>query len=78
MLQTPGPLTTTGPTGAKAWTHGCCLTAAVTSHRCTGLVGGKDGNKREERKHEVGGKGKGKRLVWVRDREDERNCEAAQ
>ena len=48
MLQTctskggaaPGPLPTaaTGcPTGAEAWTHGCCLTAVVTSHCCTGL-----------------------------------------
>lgn len=37
---TPGTLTTTatsGPTGAKAGAHTCCLTAVVTSHCCTGL-----------------------------------------
>lgn len=73
MLQTctgeggaaPGPLTTAatgGPIGAKAWTHGCCLTAVVSSHRCTGLFGRKDGNEMGkgigERKQEVGEEGK--------------------
>lgn len=49
MLQTSGPLTTTataGPTGAKAGTH-YWLTAAVTSDRCTGLVGRKGKGKME-------------------------------
>ncbi len=73
MLQTctseggaaPGPLTTaatSGPIGAKAWTRGCCFTAVVTSHRCTWLVGRKDGNKvgkgNGKKKQEVGEKGK--------------------
>lgn len=50
MLQTSGPLTTTattGPTGAKARTHGHWLTAAVTSDRCTGLVGRRGKGKME-------------------------------
>lgn len=65
MLQTaPGRLTATGtsaPSGAKAWTHSCCLTAVVTSHRCTGLVFGRTGTMwgREKGKQV----GKAKRLV---------------
>lgn len=61
MLQTctgerrpaPGPLTTTatsGPIGAKTWTHGCWLTAVETSHCCTGLEGRLDRNNREKEK----------------------------
>lgn len=76
MLQTSGPLTTTaatGPTGAKAWTHGHRLTAAVTSDRCTGLVG-----RRGKGKNGEGGTGKTERLVRARDGEEERKCEAAQ
>lgn len=54
MLQTSGPLTTTataGPTGAEAWTHGHWLTAAVTSDRCAGLVGGGGGMERGNREN---------------------------
>lgn len=64
---TPCNLSTTatsGPIGANAWTHGCCLTAVVTSHRYTGLMGRKEGNNM--------GKGKGKKQQEVGERGKER------
>lgn len=75
---TPGPSASTatrGPTGAEVQTHGFCITAVVTSHRCTGLVGRKDGRMaRGKRKFgeekEVG--------VGERNGEEERNCEGMQ
>lgn len=53
----PGPLTSTAtsdPTGAKAWTRGCSLTAVITSDCCTRLVGVKDTNRVGKGKGNVG------------------------
>lgn len=78
---TPGPLTTTatsGPIGAKAWTHGCCLTAVVPSHCYTGLEGGMErGMERWNRR--LGKKGKERCKGWVRGkRSKKRKCEGVQ